>query len=178
MCLFYHASDLKFKQGQEYSINDFDGDTTHDHYRRPETEKLINIQLDKARPEGVLSRIKCICLFSNLELCKEFARNAGFDHIYSVCPSDEVYGPYPMTLVTTLFKCQETIRGDVIKEYWNHTREWNVYEYLTSSILVTEEVRFEKKGRSLVGFEAFVKDIEQSKRLFTSSLYKSNNDDR
>ena len=172
MCLFYHASDLQFKQGQVYSIKDFEGDTTRDHYRRPETEKLINIQLNKARPKGVLSRIKCIYLFSNLEQCKEYSRNAGFDHIYTVCPSDEVYGPYPMTLVTTLFKCQETIREDVIKEYWNHTREWNVYEYLTSSILVTEEVQFEKKKRSMVGFEAFVKDRGLSKRLYSSSSKK------
>ena len=172
MCLFYHASDLLFKQGQEYSIKDFGGDTTRDHYRRPETEKLINIQLDKARPEGVLSRIKCIYLFSNLEQCKEYARNVGFDHIYTVCPSDEVYGPYPMTLVTTLFKCQETIRENVIKEYWNHTQKWNVYEYLTASIVVVEEVLFEKGERSIVGFEAFVKDIELSKRLYSSGWKK------
>ena len=168
MCIFYHASNLRFIQGQRYSIDDFDGDTTYDHYRRPEKEKLINIQLDKARPEGVLSRIKCIYLFSNLEQCKEYARSVGINHIYTVCPSDKVYGPYPMTLVTTLFKSQETIRENVIKEYWDHTREWNVYEYLTSSILVNEEVQFEKK-RSMVGFEAFVKDVELSKNCISSS---------
>lgn len=166
MCIFYHASNLQFNEGQVYSIENFQGDTTYDHKRRSNQEKIINIQLDKARPNGVISRIKCIYLFSNLEQCKEYARNAKLKHIYSVCPSDKIYGPYPMTIVTTLLNCQETIREVVINEYWNHTQKWKVYEYITSSIIVLEEISLENKILNMAGFDDYVTDRELSNRMF------------
>lgn len=145
MCIYFHASNLYFRVGQPYSINDFDGECTYDHNNIPESQQLINIQLDNERPDGVLSRTKCIYLFGSLVHCFAYARYNNIAHIYEVHVDGNVFGPYPMTLVSTVYKCPADNRPDVIREYWHQTNRWKVLEYLTLSIIVEREIPIENR---------------------------------
>lgn len=163
MCTFYHASNLSFVAGRLYSINDFDGEYTYDHKNRPECQQLINIQLDNEHPDGVLSRTKCIYLFGSLVHCFAYARKENIAHVYEVRVDGNVFGPYPMTLVTTVFNCPIEIKPDVIREYWHPTRNWKVLEFLTNSFFVEREIPIENRGNNR---DDYIDDRLLSRRIF------------
>ncbi len=163
MCTYYHASNLPFTIGQSYSINDFDGDATYDHANRTEEEKEINQALDEVRSIGVLSRLKCIYLFQSLVQCYAYARSNNINHIYEVRTDGTVFGPYPMTLVTTVLYCPVEIRLDIIREYWHPTRDWKVLEFLTDSIMVEREIPIENRGYNR---DDFIDDRVLSHRIY------------
>lgn len=163
MCTFYHASNLSFVAGKPYSINDFDGEYTYDHKNRPVCQQLINMQLDKERPDGVLSRMNCIYLFCSLTHCLAYARSHHIAHIYEVRADDNIFGPYPMTLVTTIFNCPAEIRHDVIREYWHHTYNWKIFEFLTDSIIVEREIPIESRGYNR---DDFIDDRLLSRKIY------------
>ena len=163
MCTYYHASNLPFFGGQPYSIDDFKGETTYDHSKRTEKEKTINIIMDEARPNGVLNRVRSIFLFGNKEHCFAYARMNEIKHIYAVRPTSAVYGPFPMTLLTTLYNCNEEDRDIITKEYWHPTRQWKVFEYLVSSFKVINEIKIENKGNNIADY---VYDRELSNKKF------------
>lgn len=163
MCTFYHASNLSFVAGQPYSINDFEGEYTYDHKNRPECQQLINIQLDKERPNGVLSRMNCIYLFRNLTHCLAYARSNNINHIYEVRTDGNVFGPYPMTLVTTVLNSSVERRPDIINEYWHPIHNWKVLEFLTDYIMVEREIPIENRGYNR---DDFIDDRSLSRRIY------------
>ena len=52
MCVFYHASSEVYNVGQPISVDNFQGETTRDHARRPLEEQLVNELIDDGRPIG------------------------------------------------------------------------------------------------------------------------------
>lgn len=160
MCVFFHASNMLFENGQIRSVNDYEGNVTYNHKQRTGPEQLINEMLNNARPDGVISRLKCIYLFQDLELCKRYARSEKIVHVYEVSANDNVFGPYPMCLLTTLLRCEKDKRTKVINEYWNPQEKWHILEYLTSSITIQNEVSLDHGGHNL---EPVIHDLELSK---------------
>lgn len=140
MCTFFHATKRTFNIGDSFSVDMFDGDFTVDHSNRNDKEKEVNEQLDEGRPEGVLSRTKCIYLFGNLSHCQHYAKSMRYEHIYEVHSDDVVNGPYPMVLVNTLYNSDPQIHDKIIQEYWNPTLEWKFNEFLASSFYVDREM--------------------------------------
>ena len=163
MCTYFHTTNKQIPVGETFSIEMFDGDTTTDHSNRSEPEKEINNLLDSARPEGTLSRKKCIYLFNNLAICKAYARSLGANHIYKVISHEDIFGPYPMTLLTTLKSCNDGNRQPIIEEYWNNTQNWKVNEFLTSSIVIMEEISLGNGGYNI---EPFTDDRVLSRKLY------------
>ena len=164
MCTFYHASNKIYTDEQEVSINDFVGNTTCDYERRTKEEKLVYDLLDGVRPNGVISRKKCIYLFRELSLCQAYARSEHINHVYEVkCNDDDLWGPYPMTLVNTIFTCNnEESKAEVIQEYWHSTHNWKVHEYLVSSFTVIQEIQ---KGSGVIT-DDHIDDIQLSQKLY------------
>lgn len=163
MCTYYHASNMALSAGQSYSIDDFDGECTYDHINRPGFQQLINVQMDSARPEGVPSRTKCIYLFGNLLHCLAYARSNNMAHIYEVRVDGNVFGPYPMTLITTVYNCPIETRPDVIREYWHPFHDWKVFEYITNSIIVVREIPIENRYNNI---DDYIDDRLMSHRIF------------
>ena len=165
MCTFYHASNRNYTTEQEVSINDFVGDTTCDYERRTNEEKLVYDLLDGVRPNGVISREKCIYLFRELSLCQAYARSGHINHVYEVkCSDDNLWSPYPMTLVNTIFTCNnEERKVEIAQEYWSPTQRWNVCEYLASSFIVVQEIALNNNG---ITPDAFANDYVLSRRLY------------
>lgn len=162
MCVFFHASNLLFENGLKRSVNDYEGNVTYNHKNRTGQDQLINEMLNDARPNGVISRLKCIYLFRDLELCKSYARSEKIAHVYEVSANDNVFGPYPMCLLTTLLRCEKEKKTKVISEYWNPHEKWHILEYLTSSITIQNEVLLERGGHNL---EPFIHDLKLSKKI-------------
>lgn len=162
MCTYFHTTNKPLQVGENFSIDMFEGDTTIDHTNRCEEQKKTNDIFDKYRPNGVLSRKKCIYLFSNLSQCKKYANNKGYQYIYEVKCNDEVFGPYPMTLVTSLAKNPENM--DIVNEYWSPTKSWKVFEFLTSSIVVLQIIPFEHER---IFIDDYIVDRELSLRYYT-----------
>lgn len=164
MCTFYHATNKPLNEGEHFSTNDFDGETTRDHANRSEQDKEINYQMDKIRPQGVLSRIKSIFLFDNLQFCKQYACSMNYKYIYEVLPVDSCNGPYPMCLVNTIKDCCQKQRKMVIDEYWHPKNQWNINEYLTSEIKIIKNISYNFSDV----LAKYSEDLEKAKKMFMS----------
>lgn len=140
MSTYYHATNKVFQVGERFSINMFDGTMSSYHASLSEKKKKVNEIFNRWRPNNVISRIKCIYLFDNLRHCIHYAKSEKYKHIYKVRSEEQVFGPFPMVLVNTFYKNH---KRQIIREYWNPTKEWKFVEFLASSFIVVKEESLE-----------------------------------
>ena len=172
MCTFYHTTNRSFKVGDQFSTDDFDGDTTYDHANRKKQDKAINYQMDEKRPHGALSRTKCIYLFDNFQFCMQYACSMKYGHIYEVLPVGSYYGPCPMSLVTITRKCSQDQIEKVIEEYWLPKQQWNIHEYLASKIKFVKDLSFNHSDV----ITNYSEDFDKAIRMFPSMNLTTNID--
>ena len=162
---FFHVSLKPLKIDELFSVNDFEGEITYDHSKRPKEQQEINLLLDKHRPEHCPSRIKCIYMFDNLETCADYVKERNC-HIYKV-QAEKHWGPFPMRLVQELYKAQENKVQQIITEYWQPQNQWKVNEYITDEILVIEECTIDRL-KAIAGQMQYNCDDALARKIFST----------
>jgi hypothetical protein len=160
MAEFFHASKMAYKVGDIISIQNYENGVNFDHANRSEEDQTINDLLDELRPtEEYPSRSKCIYLFDNIYSCTNYAKQDELN-IYKVYV-DNVVGPFPFYLVGA-FQKYPSFRKQIASEYWNHTLDWKVNEYICTQMKVVEKLKL-SNCNSPVGVNRLVSDIDTFK---------------
>ena len=158
--LYYHASELIFKIGREYSVEDFDCQFTRDHLKRDKSQQLVNIRIDEKRPIDIKeSRLKAIYLFKKLSHCQYYARSLNKQvYIYKVKPKSVVSGGFPFCLLNKIYKApDEKSRELLIDEYWQPKfGKWKYLEFLTLAIEIVDII----EGTSIAGCDDYLDDLQ------------------
>ena len=101
-------------------------------------------RLKPHRPSGVPCRTNCIYTFGNLADCSLYGdsqHKSGKVHYYRV--KMEKATKVPMVLVDQIRKQVSPTPAQVeqmAREYWQPTKDWNYWEYLTDAVAISEKV--------------------------------------
>lgn len=94
----YHAVTRELEIGKRYSVDEFEGDSTKYYNHLVEELKKAESLIDNYRPQGTISRLKCIFFSASPGFCYAYAKKQYIGqeiHVYEV-EVDNINGGYPM----------------------------------------------------------------------------------
>jgi hypothetical protein len=140
----FHVTKTRYHAGQVAQVGT--GQSTHFYAGLEMADNLAGEErLERHRPDGAPCRRSCIYVFQSLETCSFYGSTQHPDaevYYYRVRMTGAVKAP--MVLVDAIRRQVDPSASQVermAREYWSPTRDWQVWEYLTETVEVMEEVQ-------------------------------------